>query len=65
MPSSDAICLVEWPDRWGDVRPEDAALDLTPDCPLVMTPTGGFVSTWNTKWHGKKLMGMRKMDRTV
>ena len=30
---SDAICLVEWPDRLGDLRPEDA-LDLT------MTVTG-------------------------
>ncbi|MEH6674218.1 MAG: tRNA (adenosine(37)-N6)-threonylcarbamoyltransferase complex ATPase subunit type 1 TsaE [Sulfitobacter sp.] len=54
---SDAICLVEWPDRLGDVRPEDA-LDLT----LTVTgdDTRRLSATWNDdKWH-EKLGAWRK-----
>lgn len=54
---SDAICLVEWPDRLGDLRPEDA-LDLT------MTVTGDdtrrLSATWNDDKWPEKLGAWRK-----
>ena len=54
---SDAICLVEWPDRLGDLRPEDA-LDLT----LTVTgdDTRRLSATWNDDKWPEKLGAWRK-----
>ena len=54
---SDAICLVEWPDRLGDLRPEDA-LDLT----LTVTgdDTRRLSATWNHDKWPEKLGAWRK-----
>ncbi|SFS84049.1 tRNA threonylcarbamoyladenosine biosynthesis protein TsaE [Sulfitobacter marinus] len=53
----DAICLVEWPDRLGDLKPKDAleiALETTGDDSRILT------ASWDGDKWGPKLKSWRR-----